>query len=273
MAEPTKVKLTMGDQFHVFVRSGFEQAAWNYPRLQNMGFCYLMIPAIRRLYPNKADQAAAAQRHLELFNTMPYMQSLITGVTLAMEEDHANGKPVTETEIKSVKVAMMGSLAGVADPVWWGIWRPLLSAFAATLVFSGFGIVGPLTFFIGWNVVRLGFRWLTQRWGYRRGISAVTGLQSETLRRLTEGASIVGLFVMGAIVPRWTQLQLAPSFHLPGGATKSLQAMLDQLLPGVLPLCLTLLAVWLLRHRVRPLWLFVGVFVIGIGSYWIGLFH
>ncbi|MGV7586098.1 PTS system mannose/fructose/sorbose family transporter subunit IID, partial [Mycobacterium kansasii] len=62
--------LTLGDQLLIFGRSGWEQAAWNYPRLQNLGFCYIMIPAIRRLYAtDQAEMRAAAQRHLELFNT------------------------------------------------------------------------------------------------------------------------------------------------------------------------------------------------------------
>lgn len=272
--EQTKPRqLTLGDQFLIFGRSGWEQAAWNYPRLQNLGFCYLMIPAIRRLYPDKQEAGEAAERHLALFNTMPYMQSLITGVTLSLEEDHANGKPVSAEDISAVKVGMMGSLAGVADPVWWGTWRPILSAFAASLALSGFGIVGPLVFFIGWNVVRLAFRWIAQRWGYHQGLKVVTALSSGMLQKLTLGASIVGMFVMGAIVPRWTRVTLAPIIATSAHGSLSLQGMLDRLLPGLVPLLLTLGCVWLLRRHVKPLWLLVGVFVIGLGGYWLGIFR
>lgn len=266
--------LTLGDQLLIFGRSGWEQAAWNYPRLQNLGFCYIMIPAIRRLYAtDQAEMRAAAQRHLELFNTMPYMQSLITGVTLSLEEDRANGKPVSATDINAVKVGMMGSLAGVADPVWWGTWRPILSTFAASLALSGFGIVGSLVFFLGWNLVRLGFRWGAQRWGYRQGLKVVTSLSSGVLQQLTLGASIVGMFVMGAIIPRWTHVRLAPIIATSHQTTLSLQAMMDQLLPGLVPLILTVGCVWLLRRHVKPLWLLAGVFVLGIGGYWLGIFY
>lgn len=269
----TPRQLTLGDQFLIFGRSGWEQAAWNYPRLQNLGFCYVMIPAIKRLYPEKQDAAKAAERHLELFNTMPYMQSLITGVTLSLEEDHANGQDVSAADIRAVKVGMMGSLAGVADPVWWGTLRPILSAFAASLALSGFGIVGPLVFFIGWNVLRLTFRWVAQRWGYRQGLKVVTVLSSGVLQKLTLGASIVGMFVMGAIIPRWTRVKLAPIMATSSHGSLSLQSMLDQLLPGLVPLLLTLGCVWLLRRHVKPLWLLVGVFIIGLGGYWLGIFR
>lgn len=266
-------ELTLGDQLKIFGRSGLEQAAWNYPRLQNLGFCYVMIPAIQRLYATRDQQAAAATRHLTSFNTMPYMQSLITGVTLSLEEQHANGADVSAADINAMKVGMMGSLAGVADPVWWGTWRPILSAFAASLALSGFGIGGPLVFFLGWNVARLTFRWWAQRWGYRQGLNVIDYLSSGILQKLTLGASIVGMFVMGALVPRWTRVQLKATLTTSAHTDYALQKLLDQLVPGLLPLVLTLGCVWLLRHHVKPLWLLVGVLVISLVGTWLGIFQ
>lgn len=265
--------LTLGDQLRIFSRSGLEQAAWNYPRLQNLGFCYVMIPAIERLYTARSDQAAAATRHLTAFNTMPYMQSLITGVTLSLEEQHAQGADVSAADINAMKVGMMGSLAGVADPVWWGTWRPILSAFAASLALSGFGIGGPIVFFLGWNLVRLGFRWWAQRWGYHQGLAVIDYLSNGILQKLTLGASIVGMFIMGALVPRWTRIQLNLTLSTSAHTNYSLQKMLDQLVPGLFPLVLTLLCVWLLRHHVKPLWLLVGVLVVSLTGYWLGIFR
>lgn len=266
-ATKEKITLTLGDQLRIFGRSGLEQAAWNYPRLQNLGFCYIMIPAIQRLYTTRQQQAQAATRHLGSFNTMPYMQSMITGVTLSLEEQRANGAQVSPEEINAVKVGMMGSLAGVADPVWWGTWRPILSAFAASLTLSGLGIAGPVVFFVGWNLVRLGFRWWAQRWGYRRGTKVIEDLASGVLQKLTLGASIVGMFVMGALIPRWARVSLA------GGSSHQLQTVLDQVLLGVVPLGLTLGCVWLIRRRVKPFWLFLGILGLSLFGYWLGWFR
>jgi len=42
------------------------------------------------VYKNKDDQAAAAKRHMEFFNTTPYVSTLILGISAAMEEANAN---------------------------------------------------------------------------------------------------------------------------------------------------------------------------------------
>ncbi|VEH67652.1 mannose permease IID component [Rodentibacter pneumotropicus] len=84
-----------------------------------MGFCVSMIPTIKRLYSKKEDQAAALKRHLEFFNTHPWVGSAIMGVTAAMEQEHANGaKDVDDAAISGVKVGLMGPLAGVGDPIF-----------------------------------------------------------------------------------------------------------------------------------------------------------
>lgn len=46
-------KLTKSDLFSMFVRSNLQQASFNFERIHGLGFCYDMIPAIKRLYPLK----------------------------------------------------------------------------------------------------------------------------------------------------------------------------------------------------------------------------
>ncbi len=60
--------------------------------MQALGFCFSMVPVIRRLYPeNNDDRKQAIKRHLEFFNTHPYVAAPVLGVTMAMEEQRANG--------------------------------------------------------------------------------------------------------------------------------------------------------------------------------------
>ena len=59
-----KIKLTKRDRFNVMWHSQFLQGSWNYERMQNGGYAYSMIPALRKLYPDKKDLSAALQRHL-----------------------------------------------------------------------------------------------------------------------------------------------------------------------------------------------------------------
>ena len=161
MAEK-KVQLSKKDRLSVALRSTFLQGSWNYERMQNGGWCFAMIPAIKKLYTTKEDQIAALKRHLEFFNTHPYVASPVIGVTLALEEDKANGAPVEDSAIQGVKVGMMGPLAGVGDPVFWFTARPILGALGASLAMGG-SILGPILFFVLWNVIRWAFMWYTPR--------------------------------------------------------------------------------------------------------------
>lgn len=108
----SKIKLTKADRFKAFLRSYFLLASFNYERMQNGGVAYTLIPAIKKLYQTKEDRAAALKRHLEFFNTQPFMANPIFGVTLALEEERANGAEIDDAAISGVKVGMMGPLAG-----------------------------------------------------------------------------------------------------------------------------------------------------------------
>ena len=53
-------KLTKEDFNQINKRSLFTfQLGWNYERMQNLGWAYSLIPAIKKLYTKKEDQAAA----------------------------------------------------------------------------------------------------------------------------------------------------------------------------------------------------------------------
>ncbi|WP_032507065.1 PTS system mannose/fructose/sorbose family transporter subunit IID, partial [Streptococcus mutans] len=91
------------DRRKVWWRSTFLQGSWNYERMQNLGWAYALIPAIKKLYKNKEDRAAALERHLEFFNTHPYIAAPILGVTLALEEEKSNGTKVDDTAIQGIK--------------------------------------------------------------------------------------------------------------------------------------------------------------------------
>lgn len=302
MAE--KITLSKKDRLAVAWRSTFIQGSWNYERMQNGGWAYSMIPAIKKLYTTKEDRAAALKRHLEFFNTHPYIASPILGVTLALEEERANGAPVDDVAIQGVKVGMMGPLAGVGDPVFWFTVRPMLGALGASLAMGG-NILGPIIFFVAWNLIRWGFMWYTQEFGYKAGSKITEDLSGGLLQDITKGASILGMFVLAALVQRWVSISFQPVVsrvqlddgayikwdELPNGgegirqafeqvnsgmalsSTKvtTLQNNLDQLIPGLAALALTLFCMFLLKKKVSPIVIILGLFVVGIGGHVIGL--
>ena len=204
-----KIQLSKKDRMSVALRHQFLQGSWNYERMQNGGWAFSMIPAIKKLYTNKEDQIAALKRHLEFYNTHPYVSAPVMGVTLALEEGRANGEPIDDVAIQGVKVGMMGPLAGVGDPVLWFTIRPILGALGASIALGG-SALGPILFFVLWNVIRLVFLWYTQEFGYKAGASISSDLSGGMLGKITEGASILGMFIIGALVQRWVSISFTP---------------------------------------------------------------
>lgn len=269
-------KLTPSDIRGVFMRSNIFQGSWNFERMQALGFCYCMVPAIKRLYPeNNDERRQAIKRHLEFFNTHPYVAAPILGVTLAMEEQRSNGAPIDDAAINGLKVGLMGPLAGVGDPIFWGTVRPVFAALGAGIAMSG-SLLGPLLFFVLFNIVRLLTLYYGVSYGYRKGVDIVKDMGGGFLQKLTEGASILGLFVMGALVNKWTHVDIplvVSTITDQSGVVHvtTVQTILDQLMPGVVPLLLTFGCMWLLRKKVNALWIIMGFFVLGIVGYAIGL--
>ncbi|MDO4670753.1 MAG: PTS system mannose/fructose/sorbose family transporter subunit IID [Aerococcus sp.] len=299
-----RVTISKRDRLAVNWRLTFIQACWNYERMHNVGMAYTIMPVLKKLYPKKEDYTQALNRHLEFFNCHPYLEAPIIGVVLAFEEEKANGTQIDDATINSVKVGMMGPLAGVGDPIFWGTMRPVLGAFAASLALSQ-SMLGPLLFFLLWNVIRVAFLWGTQEFGYRSGESITDDLSGGLLQKITLGSSILGMFVMGVLVPRWTTMNFSVPISEVKNSTDAMVNFQDvvqqannnvlsvdglrdlinqindgklinettvqtlgdvftQILPGVMPLLLTFGCIYLLRKNVSPIKLILIIFVIGI---------
>lgn len=270
-----KKQLTSADIRATYWRSTFLLGSFNFERMQSMGFCVSMIPTIKRLYSRKEDQAAALKRHLEFFNTQPWVGSAIMGVTAAMEQERANGAEIDDAAISGVKVGLMGPLAGVGDPIFWGTLRPVLAALGAGLAISG-SILGPLLFFIGINLCRALTRWYGFKYGYQKGTEIVSDMGSGRLQKVTQGASILGLFVMGSLVSKWTSINIPFELSRYKNAmgeevVTTVQSVLNDLLPGLAALLLTFLCMWLLRKKVNAMYIIFALFGVGILGYWLGI--
>ena len=299
-----KIQLSKSDRQKIWWRSTFLQGSWNYERMQNLGWAYALIPAIKKLYTKKEDQAAALERHLEFFNTHPYVAAPIIGVTLALEEEKANGAEIDNTAIQGVKIGMMGPLAGIGDPVFWFTVRPILGALGASLAMAG-NVMGPILFFVLWNLIRMAFLWYTQELGYKAGSEITKDMSGGILQDITKGASILGMFIIAVLVERWVNIAFTvslPSKTLSKGAyiefpkenvtgqqlhdilgqvnsglgldkmqAQTLQGQLDALIPGLMGLLLTLLCMWLLKKKVSPITIIIGLFIVGIVARFFGI--
>ncbi len=259
-------QLTKGDLVSIFIRSNFLLGSFNFERMQAIGFCVSLIPALKKLYKDDPEEyKRSLKRHLEFFNTQPFLATPIMGIIAAMEEKKANGADIGEDTLSGVKVGLIGPLAGVGDPIFWGTLRPVLAALGAGVALTG-SLVGPLIFFIAFNVIRLLTNWYGVMYGYDKGTELVNEVGGNRMRYLTEGSSVLGLLVMGALVAKWTTVNMPlvlSSYTNSQGeqVVTTVQSLLDSLMPGIVPLLMTFACMYLSSWASSPLALLATLLV------------
>jgi mannose PTS system EIID component len=152
------------------LRSLFLQSSWNLERMQNLGFLYAILPSLRRIYHVKADQKSAALRHLEFFNSQPYMACLIMGAVIRMEQE-CEEKQIKEEDISQFKAYTMTAFAAIGDSFFWNSLKPFCLTLALMFAYRGL-FWSCLIFLIPYNMVHLFLRSL----GFWKGLEEGVGL-------------------------------------------------------------------------------------------------
>src|SRR4051794_13674011 len=178
----------------------------------------------------------------------------------------AAGEPdVTVQTIQGIKGSLMGPLAGGGDSSFPGTPRPIFSGIGASLGLQA-NLLAPLVFLLPVNAVHLVVRWVTQRAGFRIGSRLFERIDQSALKRLMEGASITGLMGVGALVGTWLTITV-PVTYTQGKSTVKIEEMLDNIMPKLIPLLITLGVFWLVRRRVNAVALLIGL---AIGGFALG---
>ena len=270
--EQPRVSLTRGDvQRSFWLWTFFSHANYNYERLQGTAFAQAMAPIIRRLYKDPEEIKAALKRHLVFFNTEPNVGGVIHGAVIAMEEQRANGADIDDDAINSVKSGLMGPLAGVGDTISQGTITPILLAMGISLAQAG-NVLGPILYFVLEVGIMLSLAYFMWMQGYDRGREGVTTmLRSGLLDRVVLGAGVLGNIVLGALTAQFVSVYVTLQLTIDESQFE-LYKILNQILPGLLPLAFTLMTWWLLaRRRVSPIWLLViylAVAMVGAFPFW-----
>lgn len=264
--ERQRVELTTGDVRRAFwLWTFFSHANYNYERLQGTAFAHAMTPIIRRLYSTEEEIRAALKRHLVFFNTEPNVGAVIHGAVIAMEEQRANGATDIDDEaINSVKTGLMGPLAGVGDTITQGTITPILLSIGIGLAETG-NVFGPILYFVLEVAIMTALSYFVFMQGYVRGREGVTAiLRSGLLDRVVLGASVLGNIVLGALTAQFVVLFIAPTLYVDENPF-NIQDLINQVMPGILPLLFTLFTWWLLaRRRVSPVTLLVVYLVVAL---------
>lgn len=269
-----EAKLTRKELLKNWALTYSSETAYNYERLQALGQANAMVPVIRKLYPeDKERQVQELKKYFVFYNTEPsFIGTMIPGVAAAMEEQRANGaEDITDETINSLQTGLMGPIAGIGDTVSQGIVYPILAGIACSLAIDG-SYVGPIFFEIAYKICLIGFGWNMYRLGYQKGKSFIlTMLREGTIARLTEIFSMVGLMVVGCMTASRVNIEIPMILNIKGVKLGIQEQVIDALMPGLVPLAITMLVYWLVRKKVNINLIILIIFVLGISLSYLGV--
>ena len=95
--------------------------------------------------------------------------------------------------------------------------------------------------------------------GYEFGTRFLDRLEGSGLMpKLTYGASVLGLIVIGAMIPGMVNISIAGSLGAGESAVAIQTGIIDQIMPSLLPLLLTGGIYGLLKKKVKVTWILLG---------------
>ncbi len=238
-------------------RSLFLQASFNYERMQAAGWLYGILPGLEKIHTNKEDLSKSMKHNLDFFNTHPFLVTFVMGIILSLEQE----KTDIQT-IRAVRVAAMGPLGGIGDALFWFTLVPITAGITANMAIEG-SVVGPILFLVIFNAAQFAVRFFLMHWSYKLGTNAI-GALTKNAKEFTRSASILGVFIVGALVSNYGATSVRIAFAN-GEAIINIQEILNGVLPQLIPLALTLMVFYFLKkHNWTPTKAILLLLVIGI---------
>lgn len=208
----------------------------SFDRMQALAFSYSVNKVLRKIYKDNPEELKEAmKRHASMFNTNCDWGSLIHGIVVSLEEERALGNEnITPEIIESLKIGLMGPLAGIGDSVDQGIVATIPLAIFVPMALDGsvFAAFIPAIIYLAWSY---GFSWFLVKKGYTLGKNAILDiLHSGKVKKVIDIASIVGLFMIGCLSSSYVKFTTIWTF-VNDNSEVALQSILDQMLPKMLP--------------------------------------
>ena len=216
---------------------------FNYQTQQGPGVVFGLEKALKKVHQDEDDYVASLNNHYKYFNTTTWMANLLLGASLAMEEK--DGRDSLDA-VQAFKTGMMGPLAGVGDTLIWVLYPTIMGSIAAYM-----GLEGNPTGAIIWlllNIFFVFFRIKLFSIGYTSGLKMVTSL-GDKLSVFTEAASIMGLTVVGALIPSVVKVNVGVVFKT-GEVEMPIQTeILDKIMPALLPAAIAFVIYKLIANK------------------------
>ena len=187
----------------IFLRTFFLQALWNFERLQNIGFLYILYPVFKSLYKDKEQRKQALLRHIGFFNTNPYMINIIIAMVINAETNIACGKEQNIKKPEIIKSVMAGPVAAIGDSFFWGTWRPFVSFVSILMIILSMNMfsvnllwIAPIIFILLYNVVHLAFRYWSLVISFRLNEKLIKLISKLEIKFIGDIFRIIGLIII-----------------------------------------------------------------------------
>lgn len=240
----------------------FHQTGQNYERMQGLAFGHVLQEPLRKIYKDDEEYRQALKRHTQYYNSNPNLGALVPGVVLALEEGRAKDPSIDEDLIVNTKTALMGPLAGIGDPLIGSVYGSIVASLAIGLSLPGGSILGPIFYLVLRAGVQVAIKYACFTKGYKLGVNAVKHLTSGITDTISMALSIIGLFTVGGITATTVSVPIKWEY-VSGETVISMSEMLDKIMPGILPLLLTV-GIWYLYSKKK--WSIVKALLLLIGG-------
>ncbi|EOI00589.1 hypothetical protein UAY_01692 [Enterococcus moraviensis ATCC BAA-383] len=265
MAEKILDKKTLTKSYHRWMM--YNLVAMSFEFLEAMGFALSMEPIADKLYIEEPEKKKEMmERHTAFYNTEPQVGALINGISAGLEEQKALGNSgITGDLINSLKIGLMGPIAGIGDSMVPGMLIPILLSIGMGLSSNG-SILGVLFYIVAYNcIMYFGSRYLFFK-GYELGAESVDVFTGEKAQQITKAITVLGMTVIGGVAASYVKLEIPAKFALTGTEI-DVQAILDGIFPKLAPLLVIFFSWYLMaKKNVSPVKLIMIYFVVAFAG-------
>lgn len=234
-------------------------------RQMAIGFLWQIMPALNRYYKDQPEKKIEAlERHVQFCNVSNAFYPFLSGLVASMEKENSEVDDFDTSSIVAIKAALMGPLAGIGDSLLFSVVRVIAASVGISFALQG-SILGALLFFIIYNSVTMILRFSLAYIGFVSGSQFITSMyQNGTLKILTKAAGILGLIMVGAMTASTVKFNTAIIIPISGAEPVALQASLDTIFLGLVPLLLTFGCKKMLDKNVNINLIMLGILFVSI---------
>ncbi len=255
--------ITRKDFWKTFWRSFTLLNSFNFERMEGLGYLYAIMPELKKIYKDDEEKLKAAyHRHLEAFNMTIAPAPFVMGISIAMEEQAKDDPDFDTSSINAVKVSLMGPLSGIGDTFFWGIFRVIACSIGVSFAKQG-NVLAPFIMLFLFNTPAFLTRWYGLNLGYRSGSKILDEFQkSGKMQLFTYCAGIVGVMAVGCMVASQINIVSPLAFSI-AGQKIIIQDYLDQIMPKLLPLLVTVGVYAAIKKHINVTKIIASIVVIG----------